>query len=277
MNFDSFDISLLFLGTEGLSMIDDAMDTAAKMLGTMQIESHPDYIYLDVCKGKKSIGVAEISPLIDKGSRKPILARKSVAVINHMELLTEQAQNKLLRLLEQNENLLIIGVAYADTLLSTVKSRMLQVPFSPLGKKAFLELYGKYSNLEASLLYCASGGCPGTARHLLDELPFFVNLYSACSGEEPHRILEVLHLVREKDSLALHERPELIEPSFRVLQYRFMEQTQYFFDQKDFPSASKYLNLVRFLADSEAEIRDGRSKKEQLFYIICCCIESLSQ
>jgi len=74
---------------------------------------------------KQSIGIDQIKELIEWGKVKPYNLKNKVGIILHAELLTEQAQNSALKILEEpNEslNLILLTTSYRY-LLPTILSR----------------------------------------------------------------------------------------------------------------------------------------------------------
>lgn len=117
---------LLYCG-EG-NLLEHALNKAAEILNTDRkaLSSHPDYMYVDFDEGKSSIGVETANLIVNKASLRASFGDYQVCVINHMDSMTEAAQNKLLKTLEE-ALMVVIGVCYEDGILPTVKSRMQKV------------------------------------------------------------------------------------------------------------------------------------------------------
>lgn len=254
-------------------MLDDALDIAANLLKTEHIENHPDYLYIDLPKDKKTIGVDSILPVIQKGCVKPVLAEHSVAIINHMDCLTEAAQNKLLLTLESNTYLYIIGVAYKDTLLSTVKSRMMITEYRSYSKNNFLDLYKDiYSKEDSLLLYHATGGCPGLVPALTDNIEMFRELYHICQESNLYRLMESLHLVKEKDPLAVHNDRQLLLAVIHVLQYALIEKAVRIYSDEPL-TAAKLVRVIDRLLEDESVCQTSQYTKDNFFRTIAFLTE----
>ena len=266
-------VNTLFLGKRGLSMLDEAYDMASSLLQTDNLNVHPDYLYIDIPKDKKSIGVDEIMPVVQKNSLKPVLAEQSVVIINNMDCLTEAAQNKLLLTLESNTNVVIIGVAYRDNLLSTVKSRMKVVTYRPYTKNAFVSLYeGVYSPREAELLFYATGGCPGGVSACAEYLDMFSALYDTVQGKELHKLLSLLHLVKEKDPLAVSNDKGLLLSVLHVLTYAFVDKAMRLFST-DVLGTAKLVSVLDRLITDEAICQVPQYTKDNFFQTVVYLIE----
>lgn len=107
------------------------------------ITKHPDIYYLT---SETSIGIKEIRELESKISLRPVLATHKIALIADAEKLTTEAQNALLKTLEEPPDYvnLILLVKDADLLLSTITSRCqiinLAVKNKEFSKQEFQEL-----------------------------------------------------------------------------------------------------------------------------------------
>lgn len=82
---------------------------------------HPDLLWID----DEKLGVGEVKKIREHLSLKPYQALAQAIVILQAENLTADAQNALLKTLEEppGEAILILGVASEDQLLSTITSR----------------------------------------------------------------------------------------------------------------------------------------------------------
>jgi len=269
---ESNEISILLEGREGLFMLEDALELVSKLFCSEYYEKHPDYLFVDL-KDKKTIGVDEITPVIEKGLMKPVLASKAVVVINHMDALTEAAQNKLLLTLEESPYLFIIGISYQNRLLDTVLSRMKRTSYQPLSQKEFLSVCeGDIDKDDAVLLFHACSGCPGLIPAMKEELPMFRAVLNACLGKRSG-LFSALHLVKEKDKLAITEHKELILPVFRIMQHGLLERALRLSSQGDSKGAIGCAKLVRLIEGDMQVCNSSAYSKDNLFRTICCCVE----
>ncbi len=116
---------LLLIGKPGQDLLSKAREVAAEHLSISpsHLENCPDFFQIGLDDGEKSIGVDKANEIIGKAALRASSSDYQVFIIDSMNLMTPDAQNKLLKTLEESETM-IIGVCYEDTLLSTVKSRM---------------------------------------------------------------------------------------------------------------------------------------------------------
>ena len=103
-------------------------------------DNHPDYYEINHDK-TESIKIEEIRNMQDKIAEKPITSEKKVYVINNAENMTVEAQNCLLKTLEEPpEYITIILVSNNDnTILPTIKSRCTKIAFTEESLKELTE------------------------------------------------------------------------------------------------------------------------------------------
>ncbi len=103
-------------------------------------DNHPDYYEINK-DSTESIKIDEIREMQNKIIEKPITSNKKVYVINNAEKMTIEAQNCLLKTLEEPpEFITIILVSNNEnTILTTIKSRCAKVVFTEENKKEFTE------------------------------------------------------------------------------------------------------------------------------------------
>ena len=152
---------LLLTGNVGLPMLSEGLAVASILLSTPveKLHIHPDYLFID--RGdEKSIGVAQSEMIVKKASLLPAVSDKIIIVVDGFDSMTVQAQNKLLKTIEENDSVLIIAIAYTNAVIDTVKSRMRVIEYEPLNRDSFIAFCKDHNIPDASYFYYASGGCP---------------------------------------------------------------------------------------------------------------------
>ncbi len=97
--------------------------------------NHPDYLVLEIPEDKKTIGVELVrEQIIKEAYVRPFHAGRKVFVIENSEALTLEAQNALLKILEEPPAyaVFLLLSPTTDQLLQTVLSRCLKFKFLPL-------------------------------------------------------------------------------------------------------------------------------------------------
>ena len=140
-------------------------------------DTHPDIIYVERPADRKTIGVAPIRALTDDAAVKPFASPRKVYIIREGDLLTEAAQNALLKTLEEPPEyaVFIIITTNRDILLSTVQSRSSLVHFPPvpdaITEEYIEEKYPEADNKGFLIKYCA--GIPGRADAVMENERFY--------------------------------------------------------------------------------------------------------
>ena len=128
----NFSHSYIFSGIKGIGKYTFAKDFAKCILEDPMMQ---DYYELE--PDGKSIKVAQIRELQNVINIKPTFSEKSVYIIDDADLMTTEAQNSLLKTLEEPpEYAVIILIVHNErSILSTVKSRCVNIKFSKLSDK----------------------------------------------------------------------------------------------------------------------------------------------
>lgn len=124
--------SYIFSGIKGIGKYAFAKDFAKCILEDSMMQD-----YYELGPDGKSIKVAQIRELQNVINIKPTFSKKSVYIINDADLMTIEAQNSLLKTLEEPpEYAVIILIVHNErSILSTVKSRCVNIKFSKLSDK----------------------------------------------------------------------------------------------------------------------------------------------
>lgn len=163
--------------------------------------NHPDVLYVEKEKGKKTIGVDVLrESVINNVYIKPLIAEKKIIIFPNGEALTEQSQNALLKVLEEPPEyaVFIIITESAGMLLKTVLSRSVVFSFMPVGQEIVLkvlnEKLGKsFSKEEISFASKFADGIPGKALQILQNEEF--------SGLYKKTIAQILDFVKKKHAV----------------------------------------------------------------------------
>ena len=176
--------SYLFLGTSGIGKLEIAKEFARKILCLENTKdectcksctcfngkNHPDYYLIN--EEGENIKIDIVRSLTDKVIEKPIVSNRKVYIINDFEKMTKEAQNCLLKTLEEPpEFVTIILVSSNENLiLNTIKSRCMALKFKNIKDDELLNYCINnlgYENVSSNLLK-SFGGSIGKAINLKD-------------------------------------------------------------------------------------------------------------
>lgn len=127
----------IFEGMEGIGKLTVAKDFAEKIIG------NDNYILIKSDDGV--IKVDTIRALRDEIVLKPITSSRKVVIIDNAEYMNEQAQNALLKILEEPPEYatIILIVANKEKLLYTIKSRCVLFKFHALSNEEIEEYFNE--------------------------------------------------------------------------------------------------------------------------------------
>ena len=134
--------SYMFIGTEGIGKAMFAKSFANMILCLSNDKkpcercSNPDFMQIEADDGK-SIKIEQIRQLQQKVIEKPINSNRKVYIINNSDLMTKEAQNCLLKTLEEPPDyvVIILIVTNESKLLTTIKSRCTKIYFENLSEE----------------------------------------------------------------------------------------------------------------------------------------------
>ena len=153
IKLNKFSHSYIFWGLDGIGKKTIAEEFAKNILCLEQQENckcksciefetnnNPDFQLIEPDDGK--IKIEQIREMQRKVAEKPIISNKKVYIINDADKMTTEAQNCLLKTLEEPPEYIaiILICTNEDNLLSTIKSRCTRMHFEPIN----IELVKKY-------------------------------------------------------------------------------------------------------------------------------------
>lgn len=204
-NSESLSHAHLISGEDGIGK-----SILAQILAKLILKGETNREYVDIINyklNKASFGVEDVRNLINEVNKKPFESNKKVIIIHKGNKLTIQAQNALLKTIEEPPIgvYIIILCENLELILDTIKSRCEIYKLTPLSKiqlNEYIEL-NKYvcTDEEKSSAIAFSEGIPGRIdRYFNDET----------LSELRVRILELLNVLKENDPEVILEREELL-------------------------------------------------------------------
>lgn len=163
----------LIVGVDGIGKSKLAKVFALQILNGVDTREYVDII--NYRPKKLSFGVDEVRELIAEVGKKPFEGNKKVIIVHEGNKLTIQAQNALLKTIEEPPSgvFIIILCESLELILDTIKSRCQIYKLTPLSKSEIREYIRNIKNnateeeILASLAY--SEGVPGRAERFLTD------------------------------------------------------------------------------------------------------------
>ncbi|SHE45473.1 DNA polymerase III subunit delta' [Clostridium fallax] len=166
----------LIIGEDGIGKSLLAKEIALQIMGKNEDREYIDIVHYK--PSKLSFGVDDVRSIISEINKKPYEGNKKVIIIHEGNKLTIQAQNALLKTIEEPPKgvFIIILCESGELILDTVKSRCQIHKLSPLSKIEMESFINKnYNNLDDKLkntLIAFSAGIPGRADKFLKDQDF---------------------------------------------------------------------------------------------------------
>lgn len=215
--------SYLFVGTEGIGKLLIAKEFAKKVLclNTEKEEicecksctcfeglNHPDFYVIN--EEGETIKIEQIRELTSKIIEQPIVSNKKVYIINDCEKMTIEAQNCLLKTLEEPpEFAMIILIAAKESLiLNTIKSRCMTIKFKDIPneelRKYAMDKLG-YTQITENLLE-TFGGSIGQAVIQKQNQDKFLNLNQLVENLSSQDMISIMN-----DAKVLYDKENIID------------------------------------------------------------------
>ncbi len=143
--------------------------------------THPDIV--EFPKGK-SLSVEDSKQITLEAIKKPMIANKKIIVINDIDNSSEEAQNKLLKTLEEPPQnvIFLVSTTNLNKVLPTVISRLVKKQVEPLKKEEIEKLFEKNRlNDHFTLAMELGGGYIGKTRNILQN-DNFLKIYTLCQN-----------------------------------------------------------------------------------------------
>lgn len=121
----------------------DACGNCAKM----NAGTHPDVLIYPKGKG---FSVEDSADIYDKVQVKPILNKRKVFVINDIDISTEQAQNKMLKIIEEPPNnvIFLFSAKNINKVLKTIQSRVKKIYVDKINKNLLKNIINVPENIK---------------------------------------------------------------------------------------------------------------------------------
>lgn len=195
--------SYLMIGIPGIGKKLLAKEYAKIILSSNDIINNPDFLCIE--PDGNSIKIDQIRNLQKEIQEKPIISNKKVYIIDDADLMTKEAQNCLLKTLEEPPEfavIILIG-SNENAFLPTIKSRCMILHFNRLSDseiKSYLQKQYNELNVTQSMLDIA-GGSIGRAINLKDK------------QEDYSKVEEIINNLDKKDLIDIVQASEILYKS----------------------------------------------------------------
>ena len=188
--------SYLFIGTEGIGKKLIAEEFAKMLLAVKDTENSPDFSIIE--PDGNSIKIEQIREFQKKVSEKPIISNKKVYIINDSDKMTVEAQNCLLKTLEEPPEfvtIILIG-SNENSFLSTIKSRCMILHFEKISDEKIQKYLqdNHQTEINSKIMLEACQGSIGKALEIKDKQELYQNTEQLVNSLERKDKIDILNM-----------------------------------------------------------------------------------
>ena len=210
----------MFIGISGIGKKEFAKEFAKGILCTntdkfcnyckscleFENNNHPDFYYIGL-EDESSIKIETIRNMQKKVQELPIVSKKKVYIIDDCEYMTSEAQNCLLKTIEEPPEFVtvILITSNENKILNTIKSRALKIYFNGIEQDKLLEHLEKehqIKNISQNMLK-AYGGSIGKAIQMSKQPELYYNIEKVFDNIEKYNVISAMQeleiLYKEKE------------------------------------------------------------------------------
>ena len=262
--------SYIFCGTEGigkkliakelakkiLCLKEKANDCDCKSCIEFDSDNNPDFQLIESVDGK--IKIEQIRQMQRKVAEKPIISNNKVYIIDDADTMTTEAQNCLLKTLEEPpEYITIILICTNEgNLLSTIKSRCTRIQFEPIKDEEIKEyVKTKLPNEQISekLIELAQGSI-GKAIKLNERKDIYENLENILVSMQCRDLIDIVQM-----SEVIYKSKEEIKSILEYINVLLMKLSK---------QNIKYINCVQIVEETKRRIKANSNYDMCIDYMI---------
>ena len=262
--------SYIFCGTEGIGKKLIAKELAKKILCLKEKENgcdcksciefdsdnNPDFQLIESVDGK--IKIEQIRQMQRKVAEKPIISNNKVYIIDNADTMTTEAQNCLLKTLEEPpEYITIILICTNEgNLLSTIKSRCTRMQFEPI-KDEDLKEYVKTKlpdeQISEKIIELAQGSI-GKAIKLNERKDIYENIENILLSMQNRDLIDIVQM-----SEVIYKSKEEIKSILEYINVLLMKLSK---------QNIKYINCVQIVEETKRRIKANSNYDMCIDYMI---------
>ena len=276
---DKIGHSYMFIGIDGIGKKLIAKEFAKKILCISKTkgcnicksctefegDNHPDCA--TILPDGKNIKIDQIRECQKKVYEKPVISEKKVYIIDDADKMTKEAQNCLLKTLEEPPQYIVIILIAADEdkLLNTIKSRCTKVTFSKL-KREELKKYLGDENVQEDLLKRANGSIKKLI-HIQENINSYMEITNVINNIENKSLVDVL-----KNTEIFTKNKDIIYEILEYISLIYYEKI-YNFDNKQ----SNYIKCIQTIEEVKRRIASNSNFDMSVDYFLLKIWEEMNE
>ena len=252
--------SYMFIGTDGIGKKEFAKEFAKAILCTetnkpcgkckscleFEGKNNPDFYYIGLGE-EKSIKIEVVRQMQKKLQELPIVSNKKVYLIDDFEYMTPEAQNCMLKTIEEPPEFvtLILITANENKILNTIKSRCLKIYFNNIEDevlKKYLEENFNINNISENKLKSYNGSI-GKALGMQEKKEVYTEL------EKVFENINDYNIITAKNSLEmLYKEKDFINEMLDYINVIFLSKAK---------EDIKYVDYIKKIEESKRKINSN--------------------
>ncbi len=266
--------SYLFVGIDGIGKTLFAREFAKKILCLngkgdscescikWDSNNHPDFLQIE--PENNTIKIEQIRNMQEEISVKPIASNKKVFLIVNSDCMTKEAQNCLLKTLEEPPEYatIILTTSNESKLLNTIKSRCMKIPFQKIEENELEEYAKNVLNLNLSKEFIKI--CEGSIGKLLEieeDKEIYTGVNSLLDNIERYNFTTLINKAE-----VLYKEKEKIQ---EILEYINV----YLYNQKDM----KKLNCIKYVEEVKKRLLANSNYDMCIDYLLMKLWEEINE
>ncbi len=231
--------------------------------------NNPDYTFIE--PDGRAIKIEQIREMQTKVYEKPVNSNKKVYVINDADLMTKEAQNCLLKTLEEPPEyiVIILIVSNENKVLTTIKSRCMKMYFEKINDdeiKKYLIEECNIQNVSSNILRLCDGSI-GKCMVIKERLDDYMELESIFGGISNVSITKLVNsselLYKNKDNI--NEYLDYIN----VILYRYASENKNF--------NIGYINSIRIVEETKKRLLSNSNYDMCIDYLLFNVWEEINE
>ena len=273
--------SYIFLGIEGIGKKIIAKEFARKILCLnekkgcntckscieFEGENHPDFKIIS--PDGKNIKIDQIREFQAKVYEKPVISSKKVYIINNADLMTKEAQNCLLKTLEEPPSyvVIILIVSNENKLLNTIKSRCIKITFSSL-KNEELKKFLKDENIDNKIIKRANGSIK-RLMHIKENEETYFELEKIFSNISKKTLIDTF-----KGTELFSKNKEIINEMLDYINLILFENAN---SNGIFENSKKYMNCIQIVEETKQKLQQNGNFDMSIDYLFLKIWEEINE
>ena len=211
----------------------------------LENDNNPDF---NIIKPDGKIKIDQIRQMLEKVYEKPIISDKKVYIIDDAETMTVEAQNCLLKTLEEPPDYIVIILITSNEnkLINTIKSRCLKLTFNPLENseiKQYLEKNLDFQNVSETMLEIFEGSI-GKALKVKEKQELYNNIETTLRNFSCESVIDLINNASE-----IYKGKENINEILEYFNIYFLKKAK-----EEYNNASKYVKAIEIVEDTKKRL-----------------------